>query len=291
MQIITDSAMDSILYPADLKALNIHVIPQYVNLNGNSYRNGIDIDASELYVLMDKSDIYPTTSLPSIGDVTSAFEKAAKIEPDILAIHCSAKLSGTFSLVQSIALTIKDAAITMVNSCTFSAVQAWQVETAARAAQLKYPLEKIIALVDKVGRHTSMLFTVSDLRHLRHSGRISHMKGLIAATLQIKPLIKVDYEKGTLEQAGISTTVRRSYDNLIKWMTSKHPEGSALRVQVGHTNNPDGAAYLKEKIANLYQCRWLPDLVVSPALGALAGPTIAGAIFIPEADFPDLASQ
>jgi len=290
LQIITDSAMDSVLSPAELNALNIHVIPQYVNLNGKSYRNGVDINASELYELMKKSDIYPTTSLPSIGDITSAFEQAAGIEPDIIAIHCSAQMSGTFNLVQSIARTIKEATITMVNSRTFSAVQAWQVETAARAALLKYPLEKIIALVDKVGVHTSMLFTVSDLRHLRRSGRISHMSALIASALQIKPLIKVNYEKGILEQAGISSTARRSYDNLIKWMTGKHPEGTALRVQVGHTNNQQGAAYLKEKISNIYNCRWLPDLVVSPALGALAGPTIAGAIFVPEADFPNLAS-
>lgn len=290
MQIITDSAMDSILSPTEREALNIHVIPQYINLDSRSYRVGIDITATELYDLMAANPVFPTTSLPSILDVTDALEKAVCIEPEIMAIHCSAKLSGTFSLIQSIASTIKGAKITVVNSRAFSAVQAWQVETAARAAQLKYPLETIIDLVEKVGKQTSMIFSVADLRHLRRSGRISHMTGLIASALQIKPLIRVDYEKGILEQAGVSTTVKRSYDNLIKWMTGKHPEGTALRVQVGHTNNPAGAAYLKERISSLYKCSWLPDLVVSPVLGALAGPTVAGAIFIPESEFPNLSA-
>jgi fatty acid-binding protein DegV len=47
MQIVTDSGVDLALTPEEQRLLNIRVVPLVVNLEGQSYREGVDITTDE----------------------------------------------------------------------------------------------------------------------------------------------------------------------------------------------------------------------------------------------------
>ncbi|MCK4724321.1 MAG: DegV family protein, partial [Anaerolineales bacterium] len=66
-----------------------------------------------------------------------------------------------------------------------------------------------------------------------------------------------------------------------------HAPGSALHVQVLYSFNPEGAQKLRDKIAAVYECHWLPMGPMSLVLGAHTGPSMVGVAYAPQALFSE----
>lgn len=279
MQIVTDSGTDLWLPPEQLAELNIHVVPLIVTLEGKSYREGVDIEPEQFYRLLAESKELPTTSQPSAGDFADLYQQLAETDPDILSIHMSSGLSGTYNSARLGAESAPDANITLVDTKTLAAAAGWQVEAAARALKAGWTLDQTMALMAQVGEANESVYTLKDLTYLIHGGRISHMKGLIASILNLKPLIGVEKVNGTYEQLGQERTFKKAVKGLVGKMTDNHAPGSALRVQVLHAYDPDAAATLHDLIDQQFDCTWLPASPLSLVLGAHTGPTMVGVTY------------
>ena len=288
MQIVTDSGVD--LFPEQMAGLDvdIHIVPLTVTLGGKSYREGVDIQTDEFYRLLAATDRLPTTSQPSAGDFAEIYRRLAATDPDILSIHMSSGLSGTCNSAKAGAEMVPEANVTLVDTKTLSAAPGWQVEAAARALKAGWSKKQILALMERLNAATDSIYTLSELEHLIHGGRISHMKGLIASLLNIKPLIGVEKEGGAYVQLGQARTFKRAVKRLAELITQQHAPGSALRVQVLHSYNPEGAAMLHEQIDQRFDCTWRPVHPMSLVLGAHTGPSMVGVAYAPLAVFADV---
>ena len=287
MQFVTDSGTDLSLTSEQMSELNIHVVPLTVTLDGKSYREGLDIEPEAFYPLLEASDSLPITSQPSPGDLADVYRKLAA-DPDIMSIHISSGLSGTVNAAQLAADLVPEANITVVDTKTLSAAAGWQVEAAARAAKAGWSKERILGLVESISGASDSLYTLKELKYLIHGGRISHMKGLIASLLNIKPIIGVEKEGGTYVQLGQVRTFKRAMAGVAEQMVKQHGQGSSLRVQVMHANNPEGAAILHEQVDQRFDCTWLPTSAISLVLGAHTGPTLVAVAYAPQAAFSDI---
>lgn len=279
MQIVTDSGTDVGLSAAEQADLNIHIVPLVVTLDGKSYREGVDIDAETFYPLLKASSKMPTTSQPSVGDFAALYRRLAALGEEILSIHISAGLSGTFNAAKAGAEMAPEAKVTHVNAKTLSAAAGWQVKAAARAAKAGWPLEKILLMLQKISDASESIYTLDELKYLIHGGRISHMKGLIASLLNIKPIIGVEKVNGTYVQKGQARTFKGAIQSLVDQMLHMHPEGTELQVQVMHALNPEGGAMLKALIDQYFRCDWLPMSPMSLVLGAHTGPSMVGVAY------------
>jgi len=288
LQIVTDSGTDLGLSPEEMAALGVHVVPLIVTLDGESYRDGVDIEPEAFYRLLAQTDSLPVTSQPSAGEFADIYRRVAAEDPDILSIHMSSGLSGTYDSAQAGAELVPEATITHVDTKTLSAAAGWQVEAAARAARAGWSRERILELVGGIGAAAESLYTLNELKYLIHGGRISHMKGLIASLLNIKPIIGVEKVNGTYVQRGQVRTFNRAVKRLVDLMESQHGAGSALRVQVAHAFNREGAATLREEIDQRFDCTWLPTRHISLVLGAHTGPTMVGAAYASRGALPDV---
>ena len=288
MQIVTDSGTDLGLPPEQVDELNIHVVPLVVTLEGESYREGVDIQPGEFYRLLAATDSLPVTSQPSAGDFAEIYRRLAVTDPDILSVHMTAGLSGTFNAAQAGAERVPEANITLFDTKTLSAAAGWQVETASRAARAGWSKEDILAQIKRIGDASDSMYTLKELKYLIHGGRISHMKGLIASVLNIKPLIGVEKVNGTYVQLGQVRTFKRAVKGLVDLIAQQHAPGSALRVQVLHSHNPEGAAMLRELVDQRFDCTWLPVGPMSLVLGAHTGPSMVGVAYAPLAAFADI---
>ena len=287
MQIVTDSGTDLSLTQEQLRELNIHVVPLTVTLDGKIYREGVDIGTEEFYHLLADTNELPITSQPSPGELVETYRRLAST-PDILSIHMSSGLSGTVNAAKLAAEMIPEANITVVDTKTLSAAAGWQVEAAARAAKAGWPKERILELISKISGASDSLYTLNELKYLIHGGRISHMKGLIASLLNIKPLIGVEKEGGTYVQLGQVRTFKRAIAGIVENIANQHGRGSALRVQVMHSNNPKGAALLRDQIDQAFNCTWLSTRAISLVLGAHTGPSLVAAAFAPQEAFSEI---
>ncbi len=288
MQIVTDSGTDVGLSPERASELGIHEVPLVVTLDGKSYREHVDIESDALYDLLSATDSLPTTSQPSAGDFAELYRQLAATDPDILSIHMSSGLSGTLNSALAGAALVPEANVTHIDTKTLSAGAGWQVIAAALANKAGWPIEQILGLVAKVGAATESLYTLNELKYLIHGGRISHMKGLIAAVLNIKPVIGVEKVNGTYVQLGQARAFKGAVEKIVGLIKRQHPEGSALRVQVLYANNPEGAAMLRERIDQFFACTWLPMGPMSLVLGAHTGPTMVGVAYAPLSAFAEV---
>jgi DegV family protein with EDD domain len=264
--------------------LDIHVVP----LDGQSFRENVDIQSDEFYRLLAATDSLPTTSQPSVGDFAELYRQLATSDPDILSIHMTSGLSGTLNAAQAGAKLVPEANITFVDTKTLSAAAGWQVEAAARALKARWPIRQVLALLERIGAASDSAYTLQELKYLIHGGRISHMKGLIASILNLKPLIGVEKVNGTYVQLGQERSFKRAVRGLVDRIAERHALGSALRVQVLHSQNPQGAAMLRELVDQRFDCTWLPVGPMSLVLGAHTGPSMVGVAYAPAAVFAEI---
>ena len=288
MQIVTDSGTDINLSEAEQDEFNVHVVPLIVSLEGKTFREGVDIAPAEFYQLLEKSEQMPTTSQPSAGEFADTYRKLLEIDQDILSIHISSGLSGTYNAALAAAQMLPEANITVIDTKTLSAAAGWQVEAAARAVNEGASLDRVKELLHRISAASDSIYTLNELKYLIHGGRVSHMKGLIASVLNIKPQIGVEKVGGTYVQLGQSRTFKRAVEGLVNIIKEKHPPGSELRVQVLHSYNFDGAAMLIDLIDKTFKCTWLPEGHMSLVLGAHTGPSMIGAAYALQEEFAAL---
>jgi len=288
MQIVTDSGTDVSLTPEQAAELNIHVVPLVVTLDGKSYREGVDIKPEDFYPILIESGNLPITSQPSAGEFADLYRLLAAKDPDILSIHMTSGLSGTYNSALAGAELVPEANVTHIDTKTLSAAAGWVVKAAARAAKAGWAKDKILDLAQRIGDACDSIYTLDELKYLIHGGRISHMKGIIASLINIKPMIGVEKVNGTYEQLGQVRTFTGALKGLVKVMGRKHEPGSELRVQVLHSNNPEGASLLREQVDKIYKCNWLPTGPMSLVLGAHTGPSMVGVGYGAEKAFKDI---
>lgn len=288
MQIVTDTAADMYLPPEQMPEVPIHVVRHTITLDGKTYLSGEDIRPEELQKMLMATNSFPITSQPSAGHFAAAYKKLAAVDPDILSIHMSSGLSGVVNAARAGAEMTPEANVIVVDTKTLCAVLGWQVAAAGRALKAGWSKERIIALIERIGAASESMYTLDELKYLIHGGRISHMKGLLASMLHIRPLIGVEKVGGTYTQLGMARTFEQALNGLVKLMTKHHAPGTALRVQVLHSYNHKAAAALREKIEPLFQCTWLPLTYMSPVLAAHTGPSMAGVAFAPLETFADI---
>jgi len=288
MKIVTDSGTDVHLPPEQLAELNIHVIPLVVTLEGKTYREGVDIETKEFYRLLTATESLPSTSQPSSGDFAALYRKLAQEDPEILSIHISSGLSGTVDSARLGASQVPEANVTIVDTKTLSAAAGWQVEAAARCAKAGWSKEKILQVLERIKNVSDSIYTLSDLKYLIHGGRISHMKGLIASILNIKPIIGVEKVRGTYVQLGQARAFKGAIRGLVDVIAKQYAAGSKLRLQVLHAFNLEGAQLLQEELKQRFECVWLPLGNISLVLGAHTGPSMVGVAYAPFDVYPEL---
>lgn len=92
--IVTDST--AYITPEERARLNIRMIPLSVNLAGELFAEEIDITASEFYDKVRSTKEFPKTTQPPVGEFASLFEELAKDYDEVVSIHLSSGISGTY---------------------------------------------------------------------------------------------------------------------------------------------------------------------------------------------------
>jgi DegV family protein with EDD domain len=272
MKIVTDAAAN--LSAEKVAELGVSVVPFQVTFMGQTYRDGVDIKPADLYRLYSQHpNEFSLTSQPSVGDFLSLYQQLGTEE--ILSIHLSSGLSGTYSSAEHAARTLTDRIITTVDSRTVGPALGWMVETAANGLKLGLSKERILEAVQRVKENTITMVTFSDIRHLIHSGRVSHLQGIFASLLKIKPIIGMNPEDGRYSNVGMDMTLSRAVRRMVGVVQHRFG-GQKLRVQLMHGDNLPGAELLKEAVVEILDSVLEPLVPVTLVLGAHAGPTVVG---------------
>lgn len=278
MHIVTDGACD--LAPEQTQNLDFHFVPLRLMLDGHTYLSGVDVQAQEFYRILNKTQSLPVTSQPSAGEFAELYRNLAKSDPEILSIHLASGLSGTVDAARAGAALVPEAHVTIFDSWLLSAPLGWLVVSAARAAQKGWSLEKILSLLHLLREKAVGICTLQDLKYVVHGGRISHFKGLVGSMLNIKPIITFDKVTGKTDQLGQEFTFGRALIRMAELVTHWHKPGTKLVAQLLYGADITVTEPVKEHMARMYDCRWLPTHTLAPVFGCHSGPGVAGVAFV-----------
>lgn len=286
MKVVTDAAAN--LTRERAAELDVTVVPFQVTFRGQTYKDGVDILPEDLYSLyIEYPEDYSQTSQPSVGDFVRIFEENA--EEEILSIHLSSGLSGAYSSAEHAARITGHQHVTVIDSRTVGPALGWMVETAARGVKLGWSKERILQAVRQVGENTLTMVAFSDMKYLIQSGRVSHIKSIIASVLRIKPIIGMNPEDGRYSNLGQEMTLKRAAHRMAA-LTHARFGDQKLRLQLMHGSNLPGVEILREAVHGVLDAVEERLVPVTLVLGAHAGPTVIGLAAAPQAVFDRLFS-
>lgn len=289
MQIVADRGAD--LPESVIQKYNIHFAPLYINLDGKTYESGVDIDAKGFYEILGKTEGMPTTAMPSPGDFAELFTNLAKTDPDIFYVHISSGLSGTSKAAKQGAEMVENANVQLFDSKTLSCPYGWQVEAAAKSFADGWSLKEVKNYLKSIRLFANGMFTLNDMKYLVHGGRISHIKGLVATALQLKPIIKVDKGSGKYIDAGRGRTMKGAIRQIAILMEKMYGEGARMRIQLLHGDNMSAVEQLREELDHHIDAIYEETLHIAPVLGAHTGPSMIGLSAAPMSIFENPARE
>lgn len=285
IQIVTDGGAD--LSEKQRLGLPIHFAPLRITMGEKHYDEINSVDPQKFYEEMKESSDYPITSQATVKDFEKIYRKIAETGQKILSIHISSGLSGTINSAKLAAQQVPEADITFWDSKTLSAALGWQVQAAALAAKKNWAMEKIIERLELISSQVEGMFMVKEMRYLVHGGRVSHIKGLMAQVLNIKPIIFVEKVKGVYQTAGQAISFKNAINQLANLSVEKFND-TKVRVQIVHGSNMEGVEMLRTKVQEKMDAFFEDVVPVAPVLGAHTGPTLVGLIVGPMSLFKDL---
>lgn len=272
--IITDSSCD---LPKDLIAkLGVEVVPLRVIYKSGEYRDGIDIEPSEVYNRLEEE--VPTTSMPSPEDIYAAFEKVRNQGfTHCLVITLSSGLSGTYNTFKLIANEFEDLQTHIIDSKYLSWALGYQVIEAAKLIREKLDFSEIIEKIEDMKKRISAYFVVDTLDYLKAGGRIGRVSALFGSILNVKPIISVD-EDGKYFPLTVARGKNQAMKKLYQ-LVQDHVDSAKASIAIVQGRAEKEAEALAERVRQLGDN--IADLYVgnvSPALVVHAGPGLVGLI-------------
>jgi len=213
VRIVTDSLADIPL--SLMKGLDISIVPCVLHFGDKSYRDKMDLTMAEFYRLLYASPKPPTTSTPSMGAFEEVFRKLAQTTNQIVSLHVSSKLSGTWNTARLAAQNVMNelpVEIAVLDSQQLSMAQGWLVILAARMAAQGHTLAEITQAVEAARARAQIVAMLDTLEYAQRSGRLGKSASKIGSMLNVKPLLSLT--RGEVVPIGAARTQHSALERL-----------------------------------------------------------------------------
>jgi DegV family protein with EDD domain len=266
VKIVTDSTSD---IPAELiKEYGITIVPAYVQFNGKTYRDGVDISQDEVYQKMVTDNIVVKTSQPPPGDFINVYKKLLTEADELISIQVTSKLSGIYnSAVQAREMIGGGNRIEVVDSMSASMGLGLMTLAAARMAKDGENLPGIMEEVKSSISRTHLWGIFDTLKYLFLGGRIGKAKALLGGMLHVKPMLTMS--NGELQPTGLARSRSKGLDKLFENIRNCC---SIQDLAIVHSTTPEDAQSLKERIGTILDKSNIHISRLGPALGVHGGP-------------------
>jgi DegV family protein with EDD domain len=255
----------------------IQRISLYVSI-GDRQEAEVEItDFADFYERLRASEGGATTSQPSIGDFVAVYEPLLEAGREIVSIHISAGISGTFeAAVQARDRLTEEGRggerIRVFDSRSAAGGMGLSVVAASAAAAAGGDGEAVRARAERAREELKMWFAIDTLEYLRRGGRIGGARAWIGSALKIKPILTLEEEITPIERV---RTRNRSIERLLDYARQHHEDGYDAWV-VQHIQDFDTAGGLIDDAREIFGCEPAFVSEIGAVLGAHVGPGLLG---------------
>ncbi len=241
--LVTDTTCD--LPDEMIKKYNIRLVPIAVHVDERSFLDRINISTKEVVNYLENSHHHVTTSQPPYQYFEDIYHQAGQESEEIISIHISGKLSGTYqaACVASRKSKYQDK-IQVVDARTSTVALGLLVLKAARLIEEGLSMNQILKKLEYHIAQSRIFVSIPTLKYLIKSGRLDKLKGLIGTLAHLKPVITLNQE-GAFKEAAKVIGYQRLLDKTLE-LASQFAES---------VNNPCfGIAHIQDiQLARWYQ--------------------------------------
>lgn len=264
--LVTDSTAS--LPPEAVESCRVAVVPVQVVIDDVSFDEGAEQASPACVAAALKERRSVSTSRPAPALFADTYRRLAEAgASEILSVHISSEMSGTFESAQ-VAARHAPVPVTCVDTRQVGFGTGYAVESAAavlaaggsRAAAADAAMTRA-ALV------TSM-FYVDTLEYLRRGGRIGSAGAVLGGVLAVKPLLGI--ENGVISTLEKVRTAARAISRLEE-LAVQAAGDDQVDLAVAHLASPDRAGTLAESLADRLEKQLDGRPVRCAELGAVLG--------------------
>jgi DegV family protein with EDD domain len=225
----------------------------------------------------------PKTSAISPVKYMEYFEEEFKKGNDILYVHFSKAMSGTFNAMaiayeelqekypERKLYTIDTKGITILSNIIVKEIGDMYLNG-------KTAFE-IMEWAEKEIDHFATYFFADNLTFFKRSGRVSNVKAAMGNLIGFKPILYMD-ENGTMTNIGKERGRTRALHKLVSYVENLNVDIEKHRIIIGHTDALELAEKLGEMLKNKFGDNLnIEYVVVNPTAGSHCGPDTIGVAF------------
>lgn len=258
---------------------NIGILPMQVNLDAQSYRDGVDITPQDIFNFVERTKILPKTSAPSIGDYEEFFAEQLKEADELIHFNISAKSSGSHNMAKQAAESF-GGKVRVIDSKALSTGQGLLVMKACDLRDEGKSAAEIEEAINELRTRVNTSFVPDSLDYLHKGGRVSGMIKVVAGMFKIHPLIYMD--DGQLvpgkKYKGRMDVLLKQYVQDLKEM---YPNYDKSRCFITHSSAEENVVNVaKEKVKELFEFDEVIETVAGSIITSHCGKGTLGVLFI-----------
>lgn len=190
IRIITDSGSDIEQNEFD----NLLVQPLKVTIGDKTYLDGVDMSKNEFFVMLEESDVLPSTSQATPFDFEQVYQKVKDENDEAIVLPISSGVSGTCQSAMIAAKQFDN--ISVVDTKNVCHGQALLVMRALELVKKGLNRQEIVDILEEEKEKIRFFAIVDTLKYLEKGGRLSKGAAIVGGLIGIKPILAI--EEGAL---------------------------------------------------------------------------------------------
>lgn len=282
-QLFTDTDTD--ITPEEAEYYGYKLISMPYIIDGKQiypYKSFDKFDSKAFYGMLRQGTL-PTTCALSPVEYEEYFEPTLKEGKDILYVHFSAAMSGTFDAMKlawnELSEKYPERKLYTVDTKGITICSLNIVKEIGDMYKNGASVEEILAWAEREVDKFAIYFYADDLKFFGRSGRVSNFSATMGNMIGIRPIINMN-EKGVMDSIAKARGKKATLAKIMEYVTTLQEDIKSHRVIIGHTD----AYELAVEMEKLLKAEFGEDLrteivVVNPTAGSHCGPNGVGVCF------------
>lgn len=277
IKILADSTCD--LSDELIMENDISLIPFYVTLGEERYRDRETLTTSKLYQYVDEHGELPKTSAPTPEDYRRFFQQYVEEGYQIIYICISSDFSSGYQNACLAAREFAEGQVDVVDSRNLSTGIGLLVMKAVDLLKAGKSKAEIVNHLNEIIPLVRTAFIIDNMDYLHKGGRCTSLQKFLGNMLKFRVEIRV--VDGKMDAASkIRGSKIKALNKLISNLEEDLPDVDTSRVFVTHSMEDEGAEYLKEELANLNHFSEILETKAGCVISSHCGPGTIGVLYI-----------
>jgi len=264
----------------------VQVVPMWIELDGTSLRDGVDITSEALYRRLGEEGALPSSSSPAPGDYLRAFQNAQADEIVCLTIP------GRFSTMVKSARVAADMlhasnptrSVEIVDTGTAAGGFTLVAEAAARACEAGLNAAAVADYTRQVAATTRVIAALDTMRFLVRSGRVPALAGLGSDLLHVRPVFS--FSAGDVQRLALVRGTKRALRVVAQSLRDRVAKDISVRLAIFCGGAPAAVPALVDSLKERFGERPIERLDLTPVMALHTGPGLIGAAAVADLPLP-----